>query len=79
MALHVTMQYRANLRAMSRKEARDYLQYMGLPPDASQSEIARQETEEVEAETDRSAAELLKVLQGTPLSVLGQLHGLCVV
>jgi len=71
MALHVTMQYRAHLRAASRNEAREHLQYLGLPPDESDIEAARKETEELEGETDRSAAELLKVLQGTPLSVLG--------
>lgn len=71
MALHVTMQYRADLRAMSRNEERENLQALGLPPDPTQLETARKETEELEAETDRSAAELLKVLQGTPLSVLG--------
>jgi hypothetical protein len=71
MALHVTMQYRAHLRAASRNEAWEHLQYLGLPPDESDIEAARKETEELEGETDRSAAELLKVLQGTPLSVLG--------
>lgn len=72
MTRQLTVQYRAELQHLRRKELHNRLGRIGLVSGVSPGIFQRSERDELDAETDRTAAELLRVLQSIPIQVLGE-------
>ena len=72
MARHATVQYRAELQHLRRQEVRSRLNRVGLECGVSPGLYDRSERDELDKETDRTAAQLLRVLQSIPIQVLGE-------
>lgn len=72
MARQLTVQYRYELRELRHNELENRLGRVGLLSGLSPGVYQRSVQNQLDAETDRTAADLWRVLQSIPIQVLGE-------